>query len=213
MSHLDLQNTRVSLPSGDSFPTSTTLLKRVRSNDTEAWGRLVFLYTPLIAFWCKKQGLGIADRDAIVQEVFVAVYRCLNDFRPQGTARAFRGWLFVITRNKIYDHYRVIRQRAATTSDYPVEELSAPQPNEADESDNPDIRVLHVQRALDTARPHFESNTWAAFWAVTIEGRSPTEVAKELGIAPGTVSNANTRVLNRIRQTLCELDEPDLGKW
>ena len=36
-------------------PTSLTLLERVRGRDPAAWGRLVYLYRPLVLDWCGKE--------------------------------------------------------------------------------------------------------------------------------------------------------------
>src|SRR5580765_1041873 len=84
--------------------TSLTLLDRVRRKDKEAWERLVSLYTPLVYHWCIIAGLQAADAEETAQEVFLAVARAVVSFHRDQDGDTFRGWLRIITRNKIFDH-------------------------------------------------------------------------------------------------------------
>jgi hypothetical protein len=74
---------------------------RARARDASAWERLIALYEPLVCHWCRRAGLQEADAADVRQEVFLAVSRGLADFRRDGGAGTFRGWLRVITRNKV----------------------------------------------------------------------------------------------------------------
>jgi RNA polymerase sigma-70 factor (ECF subfamily) len=56
-------------------------------------------------------------------------------------------------------------------------------------------------------RADFEEHTWQAFWAVAVDGRPGTDVAAELGMTPGAVYVAKSRVLRRLREDLGELLE------
>ena len=60
-------------------------------------------------------------------------------------------------------------------------------------------------RAVSLIRDEFEPRTWQAFWLTAVEGRTPTEVSAELGMSPGAVRVAKSRVLQRLRE---ELGEP-----
>jgi RNA polymerase sigma-70 factor (ECF subfamily) len=49
--------------------TPVSLLGRLRRpDDLEAWGRFVELYTPLLYYWARRQGLQQADAKDLVQE-------------------------------------------------------------------------------------------------------------------------------------------------
>src|SRR5688500_16727406 len=60
--------------------TSLSLLERARGRDAEAWRRLVQLYSPLIFFWAGRAGLRDADAADLVQDVWHAVSRGLDQF-------------------------------------------------------------------------------------------------------------------------------------
>jgi RNA polymerase sigma-70 factor (ECF subfamily) len=51
-------------------------------------------------------------------------------------------------------------------------------------------------------RGAIEWRTWQAFWLTAVEGRLPRDVALELGISPGAVRVAKSRVLKRLRDEL-----------
>src|SRR5438552_4110060 len=74
---------------GSSGGTSSSLLARVRAQDRAAWNRLVDLYGPLVYRWCRQLGLLSEDAEDVGQEVFVAVYRKVIDFRVQREGGSF----------------------------------------------------------------------------------------------------------------------------
>src|ERR1041385_9135697 len=92
--------------SRSSTGTSKSLLERARSDDPAAWTRLVDLYAPLVAYWCRRWGLRDEDRADVLQDVFQAVAAHVGDFQKQKDGDTFRGWLRTITLNKVRDHFR-----------------------------------------------------------------------------------------------------------
>ena len=86
---------------GSDDTTSRSLLLRVRANDQEAWRRLVDLYSPLVAHWCRQWGASADDLADLVQEVFAAVSPGLATYRPDRPGATFRGWLRGVARNKL----------------------------------------------------------------------------------------------------------------
>src|SRR5262245_45393894 len=90
--------------SGNS--TSRSLLADARLADAAAWERLVSLYAPLVASWCRKWGVAPQDIVDVLQEVFSAVSRHLERFRKERPSDTFRGWLSTIARNKTRDYFR-----------------------------------------------------------------------------------------------------------
>jgi RNA polymerase sigma-70 factor (ECF subfamily) len=77
-------------------------------------------------------------------------------------------------------------------------EESEPQEEEGE------IRQL-LRGALEQIRGQVHPRTWQAFWKVVVEGKTPEEVGGELGMRPGTVRVAKSRVLSRLRSELGEV--------
>src|SRR5262245_46761589 len=86
--------------------TSLTLLDRARTNEADAWARLVKLYAPLVRYWSLAAGLRPTDVDDLVQEVFRAAFSGLANFRRDRPGDTFRGWLRAMTRTALALHYR-----------------------------------------------------------------------------------------------------------
>jgi RNA polymerase sigma-70 factor (ECF subfamily) len=152
----------------------------------------------------------VPDQDAadVFQEVFQSVAAKIATFRKERPGDSFRAWLRVITRNKIYDHYRRVGREPQATGGTEANLRLAQLPvAEADDSDEAERRAHQqlMHRALDLIRCEFAPRTWQAFWRVTVDGQRPVDVAQELDMQPGTVRVAKSRVLSRLRNELGEL--------
>jgi len=188
--------------------TSRSLLAAARDDDTDAWRRLVCLYTPLVAAWCRRSGVAHQDIADLLQDVFAAVAKNIDRFRKEQPADTFRGWLATITRNKVHDYYRQRGEEpaaaggteAAQRLSQVLDPLADAEP--ADElADNAALCGV-LSRALAAIRGEFHERTWQAFWSVVVEGRTAAEVGASLHMQPGHVRVAKSRVLQRLRQEL-----------
>lgn len=190
-------------------PTSLSLLQRACAHDQEAWRQLVHLYGPLVHRWCERSGLTIDDTADVLQETFRTVVRDLSGFRPTRPVGSFRCWLRAVVRTRIADHFRRHPVAAAQGGTDAQRELAnvADLPSDDTDEDGPGEDALVVRRALDLIRPEFSGPNWSAFWQVAVEGRPATEVARELGLNPQAVRQANYRIRRRLRQVLQGLVE------
>lgn len=176
------------------------------------------IYGPLVYQWGRRCGLPAEDAADIVQEVFGVLSQRISDYRGAGK---FRGWLWMITRNKVRDHQRRSQDRAVatggTTANYHLQQLAddAPEPWSADnEKSSPEQTGLTQRsitelglaaRTLELVRAEFEPTTWQAFMIATLEKRTAADIAAALGITKHAVHQAKYRVLRRIRQELDEI--------
>jgi len=189
-----------------SLATSLSLIERVGRNDAAAWQRFCHVYGPLVYRWARLAGLQDSDAADVGQEVFRTIHRRIREFDPQRTGATFRGWLRVITRNKIGDLYRRDDRHPAgvggTTAWLRGEQLpdalSAPEADDA--SLDEQRQVLH--RTLEVLKGEFETSTWQAFWLTTVTDLPAGEAAHQLGLTPAAVRQAKYRVLRRLRDEL-----------
>ena len=197
------------VPEGDeSASTPSSLLDRLRSaDDAAAWDRLWALYGPTVEGWCRRAGLTPEDAADVRQEVFRAVVRGIAHFRRDRPGDSFRGWLYATTRRKLLDHWRKRGKQplAAGGTDHHerLMDLPAEEPAGTDEAATDDRGVF--ERSVRLIRAEFEERTWQAFWRVTVDGRPAADVAAELGMTPGAVYVAKSRVLKRLREEFREL--------
>jgi RNA polymerase sigma-70 factor (ECF subfamily) len=200
-------------PADPASVTSTTLLDQAKAGDRIAWQRLEFLYTPLVRWWCRRQGLSQPhDVDDVTQEVFVTVAGKLAGF-TKGPAGSFRSWLYTITHHKLGDHGRRTRGKpVAQGGSVALARLEAvPEvlSGSSGEQDRSSERAILVRRALELVRPEFQPRTWEAAWRVAVDGQDPADVGAALGMTAGAVYTSKSRVLHRLRALLTDLlDEP-----
>lgn len=195
---------KVSVRSG-SASTSRSLLCGLKENDSQAWDRLVELYAPLVIHWCRRLNVPEQDLGDIFQDVFQSLAKNINQFRKDRPGDTFRGWMRIITRNKVYDHFRKTgRQPGAIGGTEASKQLSQFPDAELDD-DQSDDDTAHNDlflRSLELIRQDFAKQTWDAFWQVVVDGKTPKEVGEDLSMRPGTVRVAKSRVLHRLRREL-----------
>jgi RNA polymerase sigma-70 factor (ECF subfamily) len=188
--------------------TSLSLLERAQDRQAGAWERLVELYGPLVYHWCRQGRLPEADIADVFQEVFQAVAANLDRFRREQAGDTFRGWLRVISRNKINDFFRSRQHQPAAAGGSAIQQqlLEVPDPLLPD-SDPSEVDLTRRQllQALEWIAADFEERTWQAFWKVQVEGQDTATVARELDMTPAAVRKAKYRVLQRLREELRDL--------
>jgi RNA polymerase sigma-70 factor (ECF subfamily) len=186
--------------------TSRSLLAGARQDNPTAWERIVKLYAPLVASWCRRWGIAEQDLGDLLQEVFAAVASHLSRFRKEQPDDTFRGWLLTIVRNKVRDHHRrQAREPAATggtEAAIHMQQIPDLALDEVPGSSNDPLVDELLLKALDSIRGEFQERTWQAFWRVVVEGRTAGDAGADLDMKPGAVRVAKSRVLMRLRREL-----------
>ncbi len=186
--------------------TSPTLLIAVRRGDTEAWHRLVRIYGPLLVSWCRRCGLQESDAFDVSQDVLVGINQTISRFEHRcgedSAAGSFRGWMWLITRNKIADHHRCQSGKAkAGGGTGALQQMMALPDNSPETSE--DVTDLHL-RALQELKLSFAETTWTAFWRVAVDGDAAKDVAEVLGISVWAVYKAKSRILTKLQEQFGE---------
>ena len=188
----------------DEHPlTRASLLVQIRDGaNHSAWHEFVRLYGPVVYGFARKRGLQDADAADLMQDVLRSVSAAIGrlDYdRQQGT---FRGWLFTITRNKILNFLAARKIRPQGSGDTTTNRLLDAQPGEADGAD---AWELEYQRrlaglAMDRIKAEFQDKTWQAFWLTAVEGQAAADVGRRVGLSPGAIYVAKSRVLARLKE-------------
>lgn len=187
--------------------TSRSLLAGAKLDDPSAWERMVRLYAPLVASWCRRWGVAEQDVGDLLQDVFSAVASHLDRFRKEQPGDTFRGWMATIAHNKVRDHFRRRAGEPAATggTEAALHMQQIPDLNAIENvpalSDDPLFDEL-LLKALESIRAEFHERTWQAFWRVAVDGRTALDVGADLNMKPGAVRVAKSRVLLRLRREL-----------
>jgi len=129
--------------------------------------------------------------DDALQEAYLKAYRGLPTFRPGSD---FGTWLYRITYNACIDEIRRRRRHPVTTAD-PVDPVS-PRPGPE--------RVVSASETVRTALADLPTDQRVTVVLVDGEGFDHREVAKILGVAPGTVASRLHRARGALRRILGE---------
>ncbi len=190
--------------------TRQSLLLQLRSRTSDAWQEFLEIYEVAIYRSCRRRGLQDADANDVTQEVLAAVDRKVATWSEDAQSGSFRGWLFQVARNIAVDRMIERSRRATGSGDTQVADFLQQVP--ADTGDDEEAFRLEYRRALmswaaDQVRPGVAETSWRSFWSTAIEGRSPREVADELGLSVGAVYTAKCRVFARMRKAMDGLDD------
>jgi RNA polymerase sigma factor (sigma-70 family) len=191
------------MPVDDSPLTRASLLVQLRdATNHEAWHEFVRLYSPIVYGFARKRGLQDADAADLMQDVMRSVSKAIQRLDYDRQQGMFRGWLFTITRNKIFNHLSAKRIRPQASGDENTNRLLESQPDGNDGSD--DWEMEYQRRlaaiAMERIRGEFQENTWQAFRLTAIEGVAAAEAAKQVGMSPGAIYVAKSRVLARLKE-------------
>ena len=185
--------------------TRVTLLARIRNGrDAEAWREFVQLYGPVVYRFARNRGLQDADAADLMQDVLRSVARNAHRMEYDPKKGTFRGWLYTVTRNKIYNFLSGQRNRPRGSGDSDAHERLDATPAR-DDGAGPDAdwekeyqRRL-TARAMERVKDEFQPATWQAFWQTAVDGKAAADVGAGLRMSPGAVYVAKSRVLARLR--------------
>jgi RNA polymerase sigma factor (sigma-70 family) len=198
----------------DAPLTRASLLVRIRDGrNQEAWRQFVQLYAPLVYGFARKRGLQDADAADVMQDVLRSVAAAAERLHYDPARGSFRGWLYTVARNKIFNFLEAGRNKLGRGSgDTGVHErleaLAGPEWGLAeswDEEYERNLAALAMRRVEDEVQPA----TWQAFWQTAVEGRHGREVGDALGMSAGAVYVARSRVLARLKEEVLRLQDED----
>jgi RNA polymerase sigma factor (sigma-70 family) len=188
--------------------TRASLILRLPSNeDAEAWREFVAIYEPFVYRFARRSGFQDADARELVQNVLLAVVKAVDRWQTDPERARFRSWLFKIARNQFLDLLKKKNRRPVRSGSSSVLDLleRQPAPDVAGELALEHRRELFrwaAARVKETVRPA----TWRAFWMTSVEHHSVEDAAQALGLTPGAVYIARSRVLTRLRDEVGHLE-------
>lgn len=203
------------MPVDDSPLTRASLLVQLRDGTNHAaWHEFVKLYSPVVYGFARKRGLQDADAADLMQDVMRSVSKAVGALEYDRARGTFRGWLFTITRNKVFNFLSARRGRPQGTGDSSTNRLLDSHPDAGDGSETWELEYQRrlAALAMDRIKPEFQESTWRAFWLTAVEGRSAADAGKQAGLSAGAVYVAKSRVLARLKdevETLRRQEEAD----
>lgn len=187
----------------DSLLTRASLLVQIRDGTNHgAWNEFMKLYGPVVYGFARKRGLQDADAADLMQDVMRSVSSAINQLDYDRSKGSFRGWLFTITRNRVFNFLQARRNRPQGSGDTSTHQMLD---GHSDGNDGSGVWEVEYQRrlaslAMEKVKQEFSENTWQCFWLTAVEGKSAAQIATQVGMSPGAIYVAKSRVLARIKQ-------------
>ncbi len=198
----------------ESPATRASLLVRLRDgDDAGAWREFVELYAPIIYGFARKRGLQDADAADLMQEVLRSISSAAHRLEYDPARGTFRGWLFTVTRNKVFNFLESRSRRVLGTGDSNTQrrlEQHAGADGDLSADWEADYQRTMAAQAMARVKNEFQAATWDAFILTAVEGRAPAQVSVRVGLSVGAIYVAKSRVIARLRQEIERLqgDEP-----
>lgn len=186
--------------------TSETLLRDLAARpDSPRAEEFARLYEPVLRRYVAASRIGHApiqpaDRDDLVQEVFLAVRSALPGFRYVPGRSSFRAYLRRAVRNAVLR----LQRRPAPVPPALADARPAVPSAAGDESET-QLRIWTLALARVFRSGRFSPNTQAVFRRVALEGESPADVGREFKLKPNAVYQIRNRILRAVREELDRL--------
>jgi RNA polymerase sigma-70 factor (ECF subfamily) len=177
-------------PPEAEIPGGGSLLERLRAGDRKAMGRLVGLHADALYGFISHR-LDSPERvDDLVQEVFLAAWRALPEFRGDSQIRT---WLLGIARHKIGDYYRArLRDLSADGVDEENPPAGLKLVPRLDEKLDQQKRSDRIRQVLSRLPDRYRAVLMWRYW----DQRSLAEMAQ----ITGNTEKAIERLLDRARR-------------
>jgi RNA polymerase sigma-70 factor (ECF subfamily) len=173
-----------------------TLVRRVQGGDVDALEQLVRRYVRPIQGVAASYLSESADVEDAAQETFLRALRAIEGYDPD---RPFAPWLYQIARN-VARNYLAAGARSRT--ELLSEQLQSALPGPDVVLERSDIRAR-----VDAAMTRLPEQQRTAFYLSDVEGYATAEVARIMGLSPGTVRSHVHHARTALRAALPESRE------
>ena len=193
--------------------TRPSLLVRLKApRDERAWAEFVEIYEPLIHRLARRKGLQGADADDLTQEVLRAVAGAFEHWDPDPALGSFRSWLFRIARNLIVNLLNARRRRTASYGTGGTDMIALLEALPAADDEDSALFDIEYRRQVFACAAHRVRGTLPRDHLAGLlahrrrRPRRHRPWPTELGMTPGALYVARSRVMSRLRDEIDQIE-------
>lgn len=188
--------------------TRMTFLLRLRDHaDQMSWDLFHERYGELLYRYARARGATHEDAEDIVQEVELYLLKALDGFEYDARKGKFRAYLRVAVVHAMGKEAAFQARNIGTLLDpLGFDFLKAKLEADADSRWDHEWRMHRLRTALRQIAAAFKPPTLRAFELHVLAGMPVAQVAHQLEIGEATVYRAKSRVLEKLRRQLLEMD-------
>jgi RNA polymerase sigma factor (sigma-70 family) len=200
----------------EELPTRRSLLSRLKdSGNDESWKVFFDTYWKLIYNAARRSGLGNAEAQDVVQETVISVLKSIPQFKYDPEKGSFKNWLLQLTKRRIGDHRRQLRNDRRLIKDRvgfrepdetaTVERVADPNAKGFEEVWNEEWEANVVEVALNRIKNEIDLKQFQIFDLYVMKDWKATKVARTLKVSIGVVYLAKHRVERRLKREIAKL--------
>jgi len=195
-----------------SLDTRKSLIFRLKDPSNErAWREFVTSYEGFLKRLVRRHGVPERHLADVTQQILMSIAQSIDTWRDDGQAASFRRWLGGVSRNTVLRFLSKERHQPSVIGGSQfLSKLEFVGATPDQQSEKQYLYELIIW-AADQVRHEFRESSWNAFQATVIDHRPVDEVARELGLSPGSIYMSRSRILARIRHKVTELSDAPLG--
>ena len=195
-----------------NYDTSQTLISKLQQEGNDAaWQRFASEYRAFIFALIRDFQVTEEDREELVQDVLLKVWKALPGFLYERERCRFRTWLARVTRNTALNFVNTAhsrnQKRAVDNGDEVIKLYSCD--SLLDEREENEWRIFITRKAWTNVQQHFNER-YITIYSEMLKGSSTTELAAELNVEEESVLRYRRKVqqaMNReLRSINSELD-------
>ncbi|MEM9383221.1 MAG: sigma-70 family RNA polymerase sigma factor [Planctomycetota bacterium] len=176
----------------------------LRTRDPIALGQLFDHYFPLIHGRVLRLVKDPHAAEDLVQEIFLHVFRALPSYDP---SRPLAPWMFTITMNKVRDHWRDRRSRAAAQPLPSEEESLDPALVSCEGSPGAEMESSELARQIEAAVADLPASMRTTFQLRSTDGMRYAEMERVVGQKETALRKQYSRALGVLRRELAGTTE------
>ena len=183
------------------------LVARARDGEVEAFEMLYRSHQAGIYTYILSQVREAELAADLTQQAFVRAWQSLRRLREPG---AFRGWLYRIASNLVRDEVKSGRARLEVSASVLGEDdPTTTAPAALDDGGNPEamLESTELRGAVWSALNELSPEHRAAVVMHHVEGMGVSEIAKAVGVRPGTIMSRLARAREALRKSLSQYVE------
>ncbi len=184
--------------------TRASLLLRIRDpDDSVSWGEFYRIYSPLIYRYALARGLNHADAEEIRSSCYETIIKKIGAFDYQKEKGGFKAWLRRVVTNRVID---LQRKRNAQPGHHSQLNQLAAGGKSPEEMFDEQWKSNHLNYCLAKLKPELNPTQFQAF-LLLLGGASVESVCKQLSLNTNQVYKAKSKILQRIRAELQQIEE------
>ena len=189
----------------DNWVTKQTLIQRVQNpDDATAWDDFVSYYQTFIAMVLNKSNIHINEKEDLVQDILVKVWKGLPNYEYRKEQAKFRTWLSILIRNTMLNYLDKLKRKnpgKVELNEQIILEVTESQIEKIIEEE----WVSHLtQLAMKTVSEVFSGQAVDVF-RMSLQGKGTKEISETLEITEESVFVLRSRVKSRLKKEIKKL--------